>query len=93
MTGEAYRVIEDYMRRCMAESAHDREHVYRVLYLALDIAETEIAADRDILIAAALIAALVLAVLRLRKKKGGCGCSSCAGCTADCKQCKNGERR
>ena len=55
MTGEAYRVIEDYMRRCMAESAHDREHVYRVLYLALDIAAAEPAADRDILVAAALL--------------------------------------
>ena len=41
MTQERYRRIEGYMLECMAESAHDREHVYRVLYLALDIAETE----------------------------------------------------
>ena len=55
MTKEQYRRIEDYMLACMGESAHDREHVYRVLYLALDIAETERAADRVILIAAALL--------------------------------------
>lgn len=55
MTLEQYRRIETYMLDCMAESAHDREHVRRVLYLALDIAETESAADRDVLIAAALL--------------------------------------
>ena len=55
MTKEEYRRIEGYMLSCMAESAHDREHVYRVLYLALDIARTEPEADRDVLIAAALL--------------------------------------
>ena len=55
MTKEEYRQIEDYMLACMEGSAHDREHVYRVLYLALDIAETEPGADRDILLAAALL--------------------------------------
>lgn len=55
MTKEQYRRIEAYMLSCMAGSAHDREHVYRVLYLALDIAETEPEADRDVLIAAALL--------------------------------------
>ncbi len=55
MTKEEYSAIEGYMLECMSESAHDREHVYRVLYLALDIAETEPGADRDVLIAAALL--------------------------------------
>ncbi len=55
MTKEEYGAIEGYMLSCMAESAHDREHVYRVLYLALDIAETEPSADKDVIIAAALL--------------------------------------
>ena len=55
MTKEEYTAIENYMLSCMAETAHDREHVYRVLYLALDIASTEPAADRDVLVAAALL--------------------------------------
>lgn len=42
---------------CMEDSAHDREHVYRVLYAALDIAhhEREHPIDRDVLAAAALL--------------------------------------
>lgn len=55
MTKEEYAAIESFMLSCMEGSAHDREHVYRVLYLALDIADTEPGADRDILIAAALL--------------------------------------
>ena len=55
MTKEEYTAIENYMLSCMAGSAHDREHVYRVLYLALDIAETEPSADRDVIAAAALL--------------------------------------
>jgi len=43
------------MLRSMQDSAHDREHVYRVLYTALDIAETEPKADKDIVIAASLL--------------------------------------
>lgn len=39
----------------MQDSAHDREHVYRVLYVALDIAETETDVDTDVLIAACLL--------------------------------------
>ncbi len=38
----------------MQDSAHDREHVYRVLFVALDIAQTE-KADADVLIAACLL--------------------------------------
>ena len=43
------------MRSCMADSAHDREHVYRVLYTALDIAKTEDGVDGDVLICACLL--------------------------------------
>ena len=55
MTKEEFSRIENFMQSCMADSAHDREHVYRVLYLALDIAETETTADLDVLIAACLL--------------------------------------
>lgn len=47
--------IESYMRECMRDSAHDREHIYRVLYTALDIAESEPNADLEILTAACLL--------------------------------------
>ena len=43
------------MLACMGDSAHDAEHVRRVLFLALEIAEAEPAADRDVLIAACLL--------------------------------------
>lgn len=50
-----YKLIEDYMLACMGDSAHDREHVYRVLFVALDIAEEEGGADFDVLITACLL--------------------------------------
>lgn len=50
-----YRLMEDYMLSCMGDSAHDKEHIYRVLYNALEIANTEINVDYDILIAACLL--------------------------------------
>lgn len=55
MNRETFSLLERYMDVCMGDSAHDREHVRRVLYLALEIAETEPAADRDVLIAACLL--------------------------------------
>ncbi len=55
MTKETYRRIEEYMRSCMKDSAHDRDHVYRVLYTGLDIASTEPAVDYDVLIPALLL--------------------------------------
>lgn len=55
MTKDEFSRIEAYMLTCMADSAHDREHVYRVLYLALDIAETEPAADLNVLVSACLL--------------------------------------
>ena len=54
MTKEIYQRMENYMLACMDESAHDREHVYRVLYNALEIAKGE-AVDYDVLIAACLL--------------------------------------
>ena len=43
------------MLSCMEDSAHDKEHVYRVLFNALDIAETESGVNYDILISACLL--------------------------------------
>lgn len=55
MTQECYRTIEAYMLSCMDDSAHDCEHVYRVLYNALAIAAEEPETDYDILITACLL--------------------------------------
>lgn len=55
MKREEYSLLENYMLRCMGDSAHDREHVYRVLHIALQIAETEEKVDTDVLIAACLL--------------------------------------
>jgi uncharacterized protein len=43
------------MLSCMSDSAHDREHVYRVLYYALDIAHHEEGTDIELLTAACLL--------------------------------------
>ena len=55
MTRETYLAIEGYMLHCMDDSAHDAEHVYRVLYNALEIAKAEPDTDYDVLIAACLL--------------------------------------
>lgn len=55
MKRETYRLLEQWMHECMTDSAHDREHVYRVLYTALDIAREEENVDMDVLIAACLL--------------------------------------
>lgn len=47
-----YEQMENCMLDAMEAGAHDAEHVYRVLYAALDIAQTEPAADLDVVIAA-----------------------------------------
>ncbi len=52
MTRETFALLEKYMLSCAGDAAHDSEHVRRVLYLALEIAETEEGVDRDLLIAA-----------------------------------------
>lgn len=55
MTREIYELIENYMLSCMEDSAHDCEHIYRVLYNALEIAQAEEGVDFDVLIAACLL--------------------------------------
>ena len=50
-----YLLLEEYMERCMGDSAHDSGHVRRVLAAALDIARTEPGTDTDVLIAACLL--------------------------------------
>ncbi len=54
MNKETYEKIEHYMHACMHDSAHDREHVYRVLNNALVIAEGE-RVNYDVLITACLL--------------------------------------
>ena len=51
-----YEQMENCMLDAMEGGAHDAEHVYRVLYAALDIAQTEPAADLDVVIAASPVA-------------------------------------
>ena len=55
MNKEKYQLIENYMISCAEDSAHDKEHIYRVLYNALTIAKTEKNIDYDILISACLL--------------------------------------
>lgn len=55
MTKETFRNLENYMLECMKDSAHDKEHIYRVLYSALDIANKEENVDYDVLISACLL--------------------------------------
>ncbi len=50
-----YKLLENYMHSCMGDSAHDCEHIYRVLYTALMIAETEPLANLDVLVCACLL--------------------------------------
>ena len=55
MNKDTYELIEKYMLSCMEDSAHDKEHVYRVLYNALEIAKDEKDVNYDILITACLL--------------------------------------
>ncbi len=55
MNKETFKLIENYMLECMKDSAHDKEHIYRVLYSALDIARGENCVDYDVLICACLL--------------------------------------
>ena len=55
MKKETYELLESYMLSCMDNNAHDKEHIYRVLYTALEIAQSEENVDSDILIAACLL--------------------------------------
>lgn len=55
MDKNTYSLIETYMISCMEDSAHDKEHIYRVLYNALRIAKKERDVDYDVLICACLL--------------------------------------
>ena len=55
MNKETYTLLENYMLECAGDSAHDKDHIYRVLYNAMDIAETERSVDYDVLICSCLL--------------------------------------
>lgn len=55
MTQREYREIEAFMNRYMTESVHNRDHIFRVLYAALMIAQDEQPLDMDVLIAACML--------------------------------------
>lgn len=55
MNLQTYKVFEQYMLSCMNDSAHDKDHIYRVLYVALDIAGHENDVNYDVLICACLL--------------------------------------
>lgn len=55
MNRETYCLLENFMLCCMEDTAHDKEHIYRVLYNALEIAKTENNVNYDVLIAACLL--------------------------------------
>ena len=55
MTRETFALLENYMSFCAEDSAHDKEHIYRVLAAALEIGREEASVDWDVLIAACLL--------------------------------------
>lgn len=55
MNRETYIALETYMIRCMRDSAHDKEHIYRVLNNAMRIAADEKNVDYDVLICACIL--------------------------------------
>lgn len=55
MNRETYFLLENFMLSCMEDTAHDKEHIYRVLYNGLEIAKTEKNVSYDVLIAACLL--------------------------------------
>lgn len=55
MNAKDYQLFETYMLEQMKDSAHDAHHIYRVLYMALDIAAHEMEVDYDVLICACLL--------------------------------------
>ena len=52
---ELYNQIEQYMENCVKETAHDRNHIYRVLNNCLIIAQKESNVDYEILMTAVLL--------------------------------------
>ena len=55
MDRKIYLMLEGYMLECMRDTAHDKEHVYRVLNNAVLIGRSEENVDWDVLIASALL--------------------------------------
>ena len=56
MKKSMYNIIEKYMFECMKDSAHDPEHIFRVLYLSLNIAsKINENIDYNVLIASCLL--------------------------------------
>lgn len=55
MNRDTYCLLETHMLSCMEDSAHDKDHIYRVLRNALSIAKTENNVNYDVLIAACLL--------------------------------------
>lgn len=55
MNKDTYLMLETYMCSCMQDTAHDKEHIYRVLYNALEIAKSESYVNYDVLICACLL--------------------------------------
>ena len=55
MKKETYRLLENYMLSCCADSSHDKEHIYRVLDNGVRIGREEGNVDWDVLIAACLL--------------------------------------
>lgn len=55
MEKNKYKKIEKYMLKIMNTSAHDIEHIYRVLFVALEIAKHEKDVNYDVLITACLL--------------------------------------
>ena len=59
MTKAVYEMLLGYMQSCVADRAHDENHVLRVLSNALQIAREEPQADLDILMAACLLVIVI----------------------------------
>lgn len=55
MDRSSWTQMEDYMFSCMKDSAHDMQHVRRVLFNALEIARDEEPVNMDVLITACLL--------------------------------------
>ncbi len=55
MTKQDYEKLKAYMQKCASDGSHDSEHIHRVLYVAMEIAEAEENVDYDVLIAACLL--------------------------------------
>ena len=55
MDRKSWKMLESYMLTCLSDSAHDMQHVYRVLNNAIEIAKGEDNVNMDVLMTAALL--------------------------------------